>query len=86
MNFRDRLTRARRRPFSLAAEARVLAVGLFAVAAAALWLNHTQPIAPVEVGGAALVVVAMFGMNVAVGLAGVRRAARQQAAVDAVEN
>ena len=85
MNFRDRLARARLRPFSLAAEMRVLAVGLFAVAAAALWLNRSQPIAPVEVAGAALVVVAMFVMNVTVGLAGVRRAARQ-AASDAVES
>jgi hypothetical protein len=86
VNFRDRLARVRRRPFSLAAEVRVLAVGLFAVAAAALWLDQSQPIAPVEVGGAALVVVAMFALNVAVGLAGVRRAARQQAATDAVES
>lgn len=86
MNFRDRLARARRRPFSLAAELRVLAVGLFAVAGAAFWLDRSQPIAPVEVAGAALIVVAMFAMNVTVGLVGVRRAARQEAAVDAVES
>ncbi len=70
----------------MAAEVRVLAVGLFAVAGAAFWLNRSQPIAPVEVAGAALVVVAVFAVNVTLGLVGVRRAARQQAAADAVEN
>ena len=90
MNFRDHLrartARARQRPFNLAAEVRVLAVGLFAVAAAALWLNRSQPIAPAEVGGAALIVLAVFAVNVAVGLAGVRRTARERAAAEVMEN
>ena len=89
MNFRDRLrartAQARKRPFDLAADLRVLAVGLFAVAAAGLFLNQSQRIAPAEVGGAALLVLAMFGMNVTVGLAGLRRAAREQDAAESLE-
>ncbi|WP_194909767.1 hypothetical protein [Catenulispora rubra] len=81
MNFRDRLSRRPRRPraFSLATELRVLAVGLFAVAGGALLLSESQPVAPSEVAGAALVVVAVTVLNIAVGLRRARRAA------DAVE-
>ncbi|MEY9861811.1 hypothetical protein ABH935_007454 [Catenulispora sp. GAS73] len=84
MNFRDRLSRRSRRPrrpraFSLATELRVLAVGLFAVAGGALLLRESQPVAPSEVGGAALVVVAVTVLNIAVGLRRARRGA------DAVE-
>ena len=52
--FRDRMSRIKSRPFSLATELRVLAVGLFAVAGAAMWLSRSQPIAPLEVLGAAM--------------------------------
>lgn len=84
MNFRDRLryaVRAARGPqvFSLATELRVLAVGLFAVACGALALSRFQSIAPSEVAGAALVVVAVAVVNVAVGL---RRARREADAVE----
>ena len=72
MNFRDRP----RRPFSLATELRVLAVGLFAVAGGALLLDRSQPVAPSEVAGAALIVVAATVLNVAVGL---RRARTREA-------
>ena len=89
MNFRERLAartaRARKRPFDLGAELRLLAVGLFAVAAASLWLNRSQTVAPAEVAGGAFVILAVFAVNVTVGLAGARRAAREQAA-DVVEN
>ena len=64
MKFPDRP----RRPFSLATELRILAVGLFAVAGGALLLNRTEPVAPVEVLGAALIVVAVTVVNIAVGL------------------
>jgi uncharacterized membrane protein YhaH (DUF805 family) len=74
VNFRDRP----RRPFSWAAELRVLAVGLFAVAGGALLLSRSEPVAPSEVAGAALVVVAVAVLNVAVGL----RRARQADAVE----
>lgn len=74
MNFRDRP----RRPFSWAAELRVLAVGLFAVAGGALLLSRSEPVVPSEVAGAALVVVAVAVLNVAVGL----RRARQADAVE----
>ncbi|MEY9925869.1 hypothetical protein ABH926_000489 [Catenulispora sp. GP43] len=70
MNFRDRP----RRPFSLAAELRVLAVGLFAVAGGALLLSRSEPVVPSEVAGAALIVVAATVLNVAVGLRRARRA------------
>lgn len=90
LRFRDRLrartARAGRRPLDLAAEVRVLAVGLFAVAAAAFWLNRSQAIAPAEVAGAALVIVAVFGVNLAVGVAGLRRSAREQAAAELIES
>lgn len=74
MNFRDRP----RRPFSWAAELRVLAVGLFAVAGGALLLSRSEPVLPSEVAGASLVVVAVAVLNVAVGL----RRARQADAVE----
>lgn len=64
-----------RRPFSLATELRVLAVGLFAVAAGALLLDRTEPIGASEVAGAALIVVAVAVVNIAVGLRRSRRAA-----------
>ncbi|GAA1976871.1 hypothetical protein [Catenulispora subtropica] len=57
-----------RRPFSLGTELRILAVGLFAVAGGALLLDRTEPVAPVEVFGAALIVVAVTVVNIAVGL------------------
>ena len=85
MNFRDRLryaVRAARGPrgvFSPAAELRVLAVGLFAVACGALVLSRFQRVAPSEVGGAALVMVAVAVVNVVVGL---RRARREADAVE----
>jgi hypothetical protein len=60
--------------FSLAAELRVLAVGLFAVAAGALLLDRSVPVGSADVAVAAGVVGLMFVLNVAVGLAGVRRA------------
>ena len=75
MTFRDRP----RRPFSLATELRVLAVGLFAVAAGALLVDRVQPVAPSEVAGAGLVMVAVAVLNVAVGL---RRARREAEAVE----
>lgn len=81
MNFRDRLFRHRsRRPFSLATELRVLAVGLFAVAGGGLLMSRSQPVAPSEVAGAALIVVAVTVLNIAVGVRRARRAA------DAVEH
>lgn len=73
------------RVFSLATELRLLAAGLFAVAGAALALDRSVPLGAGEVGLAAAVVVAVFLLNVAVGLAGVRRAARAEAAADGVE-
>lgn len=90
MNFRDRLRDHRRgphrghpqrprRPFSLATELRVLAVGLFAVAGGALLLDRAESVAPSEVAGAALVVVAVAVLNIAVGL---RRARREAEAVE----
>jgi hypothetical protein len=81
---RDPLSRRPRTPraFSLATELRLLAVGLFAVAAAGLLLDRSVPLGPGEVGLAAGVVVAVFVLNVAIGLAGVRRAARTGAAPD----
>jgi hypothetical protein len=85
VTIRERLDRARNRPFSLAAELRVLSVGLFAVAGAGWWLSRSQDVAPVDVVGAAAVVVAMFVVNVTVGLVSVRRAARRETA-DAVES
>jgi hypothetical protein len=75
VTFRDRP----RRPFSLATELRVLAVGLFAVAGGALLVDRVQPVAPSEVALAALVMLAVAVLNVAVGLRRVRREA------DAVE-
>ena len=75
MKFRDRP----RRPFSLATELHILAVGLFAVAAGALVLNRTEPVAPVEVAGAALIVLAVCAVNI---VSGVRRARREAAAVE----
>lgn len=82
MTHRDPLSRRPRTPraFSLASELRLLAVGLFAVAGAALLLDRSVPIGAGEVGLAAGVVVAMFVLNVTLGLAGVRRAARAEAA------
>jgi uncharacterized membrane protein YhaH (DUF805 family) len=81
VNFRDRLLRDRpRRSFSLATELRVLAVGLFAVAAGALLMSRSQPVAASEVAGAALIVVAVAVLNIAVGVRRARRAA------DAVEH
>ncbi|MEY9905471.1 hypothetical protein ABIA35_001687 [Catenulispora sp. MAP12-49] len=70
MNFRDRP----RRPFRLATELRVLAVGLFAVAGGALMLSRSEPVVPSEVAGAALIVVAVAVLNIAVGLRRSRRA------------
>ena len=69
MNFRDRA----RRPFSWAAELRVLAVGLFAVAGGALLLSRSRPVAPSEVAGAALVVVLTAVLSIAAGLRRTRR-------------
>ncbi|NUP50972.1 MAG: hypothetical protein HOW97_27220 [Catenulispora sp.] len=63
------------RPFSLATELRILAVGLFAVAGGALLLDRTEAVGPAEVGGAALIVVAVAVVNIAVGLRRARRAA-----------
>jgi hypothetical protein len=71
VNFRDRS----RRPFSLATELRILAVGLFAVAGGALLLSRFQPVAPSEVAGASLVVVAVAVLNITVGLRRARRGA-----------
>lgn len=70
MNFRARP----RRPFRLATELRVLAVGLFAVAGGALMLSRSEPVVPSEVAGAALIVVAVAVLNIAVGLRRSRRA------------
>jgi hypothetical protein len=70
VNFRDRS----RRPFRLATELRVLAVGLFAVAGGALMLSRSEPVVPSEVAGAALIVVAVAVLNIAVGLRRSRRA------------
>jgi uncharacterized membrane protein YhaH (DUF805 family) len=78
VNFRDRP----RRPFSWATELRVLAVGLFAVAGGALLLNRSQDVAPSEVAGAALVVVAVTVLNIAVGLRRARRAAADAAGAE----
>jgi hypothetical protein len=90
VNFRERLAartaQVRNRPFDLGAELRVLAVGLFAVAAAALWLNRSEPVTPVEVAGGVLVVLVVFAVNVTVGLAGARRMAREQAGADGMES
>jgi hypothetical protein len=85
--FRDRLSRATRRPFSLATELRVLAVGLFAVAGAALWfgMSGSAPIGPGDVLAASGIIVGVFVVNVTVGLAAARKAARRVAA-EAVEN
>ena len=83
--FRERLSRAGRRPFSLATELRVLAVGLFAVAGGAAWLDMSQRIAPVEVLGAAGVIVVVFAVNVAFGLLSARRNACE-AVAEGVEN
>jgi hypothetical protein len=85
---REPLSRRPRTPraFSLAAELRLLAVGLFAVAGAALLLHRSVPIGPGEVGLAVGVVVTVFVVNVAVGLAGVRRTARTEAVAESVEN
>ena len=69
-----------RRPFSLATELRILAVGLFAVAGGALVLSRSEALAPSEVAGAALIVVAVSVVNIVVGL---RR--RRVTAADAVE-
>lgn len=75
-------------PFQLAIELRVLAVGLFAVAGTALWMSTgtgTTGIAPVDVLGAAGIIVVMFVLNITVGLTSARKTARQRAAA-AVEN
>ncbi|MBW8805634.1 MAG: hypothetical protein AUG49_25925 [Catenulispora sp. 13_1_20CM_3_70_7] len=69
-----------RRPFSLATELYVLAVGLFAVAGGALLLDQTEPVSASEVAGAALILVAVAVVNITVGLRRARRAA------DAVEH
>jgi len=76
VNFRDRP----RRPFSWTAELRVLAAGLFAVAGGALLLSRSEPVAPSEVAGAALVVVAVAVLNIAVGLRRARREPSQSSA------
>ncbi|GAA2013804.1 hypothetical protein GCM10009839_05840 [Catenulispora yoronensis] len=65
----------RPRPFSLATELRILAVGLFAVAGGALLLDRTEQLGPAEVAGAALIVVAVAAVNIVVGLRRSRRAA-----------
>ncbi|NUR27224.1 MAG: hypothetical protein HOV83_15485 [Catenulispora sp.] len=64
-----------RRPFSLDTELWILAVGLFGVAGAALLLNRTEPVAPIEVLAAALILVAVSVVNIAVGLRRSRQAA-----------
>ena len=71
MNFRDRS----RRPFSLATELRLLAVGLFVVAGGALLLSRSEPVAPSEVAGAALIMAAVAVVNITVGVRRARRAA-----------
>ena len=76
MKFPDRP----RRPFNLATELHVLAVGLFGVAVGALLLNQSEPVEPLEVAGAALIVIAVAVVNIAVGLRRARRTA------DAVEH
>jgi hypothetical protein len=88
VNFREPRTRRPRSPraFSLAAELRLLAAGLFAVAAGGLLLGRSVPIGPGEVALGAVVVALVFTLNVVAGLAGVRRAARAEAAVDSVEH
>jgi uncharacterized membrane protein YhaH (DUF805 family) len=75
VNFRDRP----RHPFSLATELRVLAVGLSVVAVGALLLSRSEPVAPSEVAGAALIMLAVAVVNIAVG---VRRARREPEAVE----
>jgi hypothetical protein len=77
--------RVARRPFSLAVELRVLAIGLFAVAGAGFWLSRSQQVAPSVVLGAAGIVVAVFVLNVTVGLVVARRSARETVA-EGVEN
>lgn len=88
MNFREPSPRRPRTPraFSLAAELRLLAAGLFAVAAGALLLDRSVPIGPGEVALGAALVAMVFVLNVAVGVAGVRRAARAEAVADSVEH
>jgi hypothetical protein len=88
VNFREPSTRRPRSPraFSLAGELRLLAAGLFAVAVGALLLDRSVPVGPGEVALGAAVVALVFALNLAVGLAGVRRAARAEAVADSVEH
>jgi hypothetical protein len=84
VNFGEPRPRAPR-AFNLATELRVLAAGLFAVAAGALALSGSARIAPVEVAGAAAIVVLLCAANIAIGLAGVRRTARSGDATDGAD-